>query len=120
MMMMGKRACLVNAVWAGEQWRQPVTLACSSEGGRLSLGGLASRRSARALASDGGPRGGQLGRRVNVLFGGCEAQGCVRRPGKHVEQGPGEHTCVVASAKHGEKQLLNSESHSALYSERKE
>lgn len=42
------------------------------------------------------------------------------RPGKHVEQGPGEHTCVVASAKHGEKQLLNSESHSALYSERKE
>lgn len=79
MMMMGKRACLVNAVWAGEQWRQPVTLACSSEGGRLSLGGLASRRSARALASDGGPRGGQLGRRVNVRFGGCEAQGCVRK-----------------------------------------
>lgn len=42
------------------------------------------------------------------------------RAGKHVEQGPGEHTCVVASAKHGEKQLLNIESHSALYSERKE
>lgn len=76
MMMMGRRACLVNAVWAGEQWRQPVTLACSSEGGRLSLGGLASRR------SDDVPRGGQMRRRVMCVVVDViafEAQRCYRK-----------------------------------------
>lgn len=96
--MMGRRACLVNAVWAGEQWRQPVTLACSSEGGRLTKGASqADGRSARDLATDGGPREGRLRGKVKCLLkwmwsSDVSKEDLVRRM-NHVVQEPGEHTC---------------------------